>query len=76
MERIWEAKTDEMKLFHEKIVAEKCNSLDEIDYQEVESDIRNCFLEFVARMEQDRSLMCRYIEAPVGRGRKNLRVKK
>ena len=62
MERIWEEKTKEMKLFHEKLVSEKCSSLDEIDYQEVENEIRHCFSKFVVRMDEDKSLMCRYIE--------------
>lgn len=62
MERIWEEKTKEMKLFHEKVVGEKCSSLDEIDYQEVENEIRHCFSKFVVRMDEDKSLMCRYIE--------------
>ena len=62
MERIWEEKTNEMKLFHEKLIAEKCRSLDEIDYQEVENEIRHCFSKFVVRMDEDKSLMCRYIE--------------
>lgn len=62
MERIWEEKTNEMKVFHEKLVCEKCSSLDEIDYQEVENEIRHCFSKFVVRMDEDKSLMCRYIE--------------